>query len=200
MKIKGAIFDMDGTIVDVPYDWIKIKAELETQGKPILIYLDSLEEPEKSMKWKILEKYEDEATKKAELKPGIRKLLSFLSRKGIKKVLVTNNAEKNVNFLLNKFHLEFDLIVSRESGLWKPSGAPFVAVLRKLGLRKKECCVVGDSHFDVQAANEAGIPYVFILNENKERFITSKVEVFSSPQELIKRLETLLEGEGAIKT
>jgi HAD superfamily hydrolase (TIGR01549 family) len=200
VKIKGAIFDMDGTIVDVPYDWIKIKAELETQGKPILIYLDSLEEPEKSMKWKILEKYEDEATKKAELKPGIRKLLSFLSRKGIKKVLVTNNAEKNVNFLLNKFHLEFDLIVSRESGLWKPSGAPFVAVLRKLGLRKKECCVVGDSHFDVQAANEAGIPYVFILNENKERFITSKVEVFSSPQELIKRLETLLEGEGAIKT
>lgn len=186
---------MDGTIVDVSYDWKKIKAELETQGKPILTYLDSLEEPEKSQKWRILEGYENEATRKAELKPGIRELLTFLSRKGIKKALVTNNAEKNVNFLLNKFHLEFNFVVSRESGLWKPSAAPFIAVLRKLGLRKKECCVVGDSHFDIQAANEAGIPYIFILNENKERFILSHVEVFSSPQQLIKRLKTLLEGK-----
>ncbi len=186
---------MDGTIVDVSYDWTKIRAELETQGKPILTYLDSLEEPDKSLKWRILEEYEDEATRKAELKPGIRELLSFLSRKGIKRALVTNNAGKNVNFLLNKFQLEFDFTVSRESGLWKPSAAPFVAVLRKLGLRKKECCVVGDSHFDIQAANEAGIPYIFILNENKERFILSNVEVFGSPQELINRLKTLLEGE-----
>ena len=196
MKLKGVIFDMDGTVVDVPYDWNRIKAELRTQGKPILVYLKSLEEPEKSEKWRVLEKYEEEATMKAELKRGMREFLNLLREKGIKNALVTNNSQKNVSFLLEKFNLEFDCIICRESGLWKPSGAPFLAALKKLGLKKEECCVVGDSHFDVKAANEAGIPNVFILNEDKERFASMNAEVFSSAKELKKKIgQLLVKGE-----
>ncbi len=131
MKLKGVIFDMDGTVVDVTYDWNQIRAELNSQGKPILIYLKNLEEPEKSEKWKVLEKYESEATQKARLKPGMRGFLDLLSQQGIKIALVTNNSQKSVSFLLEKFNLEFDCIISRESGLWKPSGTPFQAVLEK---------------------------------------------------------------------
>jgi beta-phosphoglucomutase-like phosphatase (HAD superfamily) len=36
MKLKGVIFDMDGTVVDVTYDWNQIREELNSQGKPIL--------------------------------------------------------------------------------------------------------------------------------------------------------------------
>jgi len=193
MKLKGVIFDMDGTVVDVTYDWNQIRAELNTQGEPILVYLNGLEEPEKSEKWKVLEKYEREATEKARLKPGMRGFLGLLNQKAIKKALVTNNSQRNVSFLLEKFNLEFDCVISRESGLWKPSGAPFQAVLEKLGLKKEECCVVGDSHFDIKAAKEAGIPNVFILNEDKERFASMPAEVFSSVEELIERIEQLSE-------
>ena len=112
MKLKCVIFDLDGTIVDVSYDWDKIKVELETQGRPILYYLNSLEEPEKSEKWKILEKYEDEATKKAELKRGMHELLDLLNKKGIKKAVVTNNSRKNVVYLIAKFKLSFDYVIS----------------------------------------------------------------------------------------
>jgi HAD superfamily hydrolase (TIGR01509 family) len=195
MKLRGVIFDMDGTVVDVPYDWNEIKAELATQGKPILAFLSSLEEPEKSEKWRVLERYEDEATMKAKLKPGIARFLDFLSERGIKKALVTNNSKKNVDFLLKKFDLEFDRVISRESGLWKPSGAPFAAVLEKLGLKREECCVIGDSHFDVKAANEAGISCVLILNEDKERFASTNAEVFSTVGELQERLRTFLRGQ-----
>ena len=193
MKLKGVIFDMDGTVVDVTYDWNQIRAELNSQGKPILFYLKSLEEPDKSEKWKLLEKYEREATEKARLKPGMRGFLDLLNKKGIKKALVTNNSQKNVSFLLEKFNLEFDCVIARESGLWKPSGAAFQAVLEKLGLKKEECCVVGDSHFDIKAAEEAGIPNVFILNENEERFASMPAEVFSSVEKLIERIERLSE-------
>ncbi len=193
MKLKGVIFDMDGTVVDVTYDWDKIRTELNTQGKPILVYLNSLKEPEKSEKWKVLEKYEREATEKARLKPGMRRFLDILNQKGIKKALVTNNSQKNVSFLLEKFNLEFDCVISRESGLWKPSGTPFQAVLEKLGLEKEECCVAGDSHFDIKAAEEAGISNVFILNEDKERFASMPAEVFSSVEELMERIERLFE-------
>ncbi|NIM60041.1 MAG: HAD-IA family hydrolase [Candidatus Aminicenantes bacterium] len=195
MKLKCVIFDMDGTVVDVTYDWGQIRAELDTQGKSILFYLNSLEEPDKSKKWKVLERYERQATEKARLKPGMGRFLDLLNKKGIKKALVTNNSQKNVSFLLEKFNLEFDCVIARESGLWKPSGAPFQAVLKELGLKKEECCVVGDSHFDVRAAEEAGIPNVFILNEDKERFASMPAEVFSSAEALQKRIENLLEKE-----
>ena len=193
MKLQCVIFDMDGTVVDVSYDWKQIKEELMTRGQPILTYLSSLKEPERSEKWKVLEKYENEATQNARLKKGMREFLNFLSVHEVKKVLVTNNSQKNVSLLLKKFDLVFDCIISRESGLWKPSGAPFLDVLKKLELQREECCVVGDSHFDVKAANEAGIPLVFILNEDKERFASLNAEIFSSVYALKKRIDDLLE-------
>jgi len=189
MEIKGVIFDMDGTVVEVSYDWNLIKGELNTQGKPILYFLRNLKEPEKSKKWKILEKYEEQATRTAVLKQGMREFLCFLSQKKIKIALVTNNSRKNVNYLLSKFKLSFDCIITRESGLWKPSGAPFVAVMRKLRLRREECCVIGDSHFDIQAAKEAGISKIFILNKDKEKFNRTDAEVFPSVKALKRKFE-----------
>ena len=40
-RIRCVIFDMDGTVVDVAYDWIRIKQELQTEGTPILLYKKS---------------------------------------------------------------------------------------------------------------------------------------------------------------
>ena len=192
MLLKGVIFDMDGTIVDAPYDWKKIKSDLVNQDKPILSFLKSLKEPERSEKWKILEEYEDKATKKAVLKDGIPDLLDFLTEKGVRKVLVTNNSRRNVTFLLNKFKLRFDYVISRESGLWKPSGAPFIAVMERLKLRREECCVIGDSHFDIKAAVEAKISKIFILNRDRDKFDRTKAEVFDSVKKLKKKLVFLV--------
>lgn len=193
MAIKGIIFDMDGTVVEVPYDWNQIKKELKTEGKPVLHFLSRLEEPERSAKWKVLERYEKEATEKAVLKEGMQEFLDFLDRKGIRKALVTNNARKNVTYLLNKFQLNFDVIISRESGLWKPSGSPFFDALKRLGIRREETCVVGDSPFDIQAAREAGITKIIILSQDKEKFSSAPAEVFSSVEGLKKRIEGLIE-------
>jgi len=191
--IKCVIFDMDGTVVDVPYDWKKIKEELQTQGAPILSYIQGLKEPEKSEKWKILEKFEEEATAQAVLKEGMREFLSFLESKKIKKALVTNNSRRNVDILLKKFHLEFDFILSREAGLWKPSGAPFLFVIKKLKLEKEKCCVVGDSHFDVKAAADAGIRRVFILGSKKQKNLPVGVRIFQNAHDLKKWIERSIE-------
>ncbi len=184
---------MDGTVVDVPYDWKKIKEELQTRGTPILSYIQSLEEPEKHEKWKILEKFEKEATAQAVLKKGMKEFLSFLESKKIKKALVTNNSRRNVDFLLKKFNLQFDIILSREAGLWKPSGAPFLFVLKTLGLEREDCCVIGDSHFDVKAAADAGIRSVFILGGRRQNSLPSSDRVFQNVHDLRKWLERLIE-------
>lgn len=192
MTIKGVIFDMDGTIVDTAYDWPKIRSDLNTEGKPILVYLKELAEPERSEKWAILEKYEQKATAKATLKAGVKELLSFLSSRGIKKALVTNNSEKNVSFLLQKFQLNFECVISRESGLWKPYADPFLKVMQVLHLKKEECCVVGDSHFDILAAQASGIQKIFIINSSPEKFSDFDAMIFSSIPELQRHLADII--------
>ena len=191
-KLKGAIFDMDGTLVDAPYDWKSIKEELNTQGKPILTHIQGLEEPEKSQRWKQLENFEKVATRKAVIKEGMREFLVFLKARGLRVALVSNNSRENVEYLLHKFHLSFDLVLSRESGLWKPSGAPFHAVLKELKLDREECCVIGDTFFDIEAAKDAGIDKVFILNEDREKFAGTPAEIFVDVKELRRHIQTFL--------
>lgn len=180
---------MDGTIIDVPYDWKKIKADLNTRGKPILHYLEGLPEPEKTRKWQILESYEDKATQKAVLRNGVLDFLKFSRQRDIKNALVTNNSQKNVDILLRRFALDFDLVLSRDIGLWKPSAAPFLEVLNRLGANKEECCVVGDSLFDLKAAQAADITKIYLLAENREQFAAYQTEVFFTYPELQEKIE-----------
>ena len=193
LRLRGALFDMDGTVVDVPYDWARIKADLGTEDVPILSYLSGLAEPERSRKWAILRRYEDEATERAVMKRGMLRFLGFLEGRGILTALITNNSRRNTDILLNRFQLAFDLVMTRESGLWKPSGAPLVAAMKDLGLAKNACCAIGDSHFDIRAAEEAGIPRIFILNRDPAKFASFKIaEVFPSVAALKKRMSVLL--------
>lgn len=183
---------MDGTIVDVPYDWNLIRARLGIEGSPILSHLNDLEEPEKSVKWGILARYEDDATQKARLKRGMKEFLTYIEKRGLKSALVTNNSKRNVRILLRKFGLRFDCVISRESGLWKPSGTPFLEVLRRLRLKPEECAAIGDSPFDVKAAEGAGIRKIFILSRAKEKFSGLEAEIYSSVKALRQRFEELL--------
>ena len=193
MGLKAVLFDMDGTVVDVPYDWPRIKKDMATGGDPILSHLQKLSEPERSRKWKILEDYEEEATSGAHLKEGVISLLAYLKKKAVLTALVTNNSRKNVDLLLRRFQLRFDRILSRECGLWKPSGAPFTFVMRDWALSPHECCAVGDSLFDVRAAKEAAISRILIVNEDSRPFLATGAEVFPSIPDLHRRLQDLIE-------
>jgi HAD superfamily hydrolase (TIGR01509 family) len=192
MKLRGVIFDLDGTVVENDYDWPRIREELGTGATSILGYLESLGEPDRSAKWTVLETHEAEQTRASVLRDGIRELLALLRSRGLAVALVTNNSRKNTEFLLGKFGLEFACVITRESGLWKPSGAPFLEVLRTLGLRPEECGVIGDTHFDVLAALDAGIGSIFLLSSEPARFAGFPVEVFPAVDLLLSRLEQLL--------
>jgi len=178
MSIKGIIFDLDGTVVENSYDWPRIREELGMVATSILTYLDSLEGPERSRKWSVLQTHEAEQTEASVLRDGVRDFLGLLRERGIAVALVTNNTRKNTDFLLKKFGLDFDCVITRESGLWKPSGAPFLEVLKRLGLEPGDCGVVGDTQFDVLAAIDAGIGAIFLLSSEPEKFAGFPVEVF----------------------
>lgn len=163
MSLKLVIFDLDGTVVENSYDWPAIKQQLGVQGGSILAYLDSLPEPERSEKYALLRRLEREQTESSVLKRGVREFLEWLAAAGVKRALVTNNSRENTDHLLQKFRLGFDLVLTRESGLHKPAGTPFLRVMEHFGAGAGETAVVGDTNYDLLAAKEAGVRLVFIL-------------------------------------
>lgn len=163
MSLKVVIFDLDGTVVENNYDWPAIRQQLGVRSGSILAYLDSLPEAEREEKYALLRKFEREQTESSMLKQGAREFLEWLAEAGVKRALVTNNSLENTNLLLRKFQLEFDLVLTRESGLHKPAGTPFLKVMEYFGVRAGETAVVGDTNYDFLAAKEAGVRLVFIL-------------------------------------
>ncbi len=164
--IEAVIFDMDGTLVDSSYDWPTIRHHLGVTGASIIDDLNGLPEPDRSRRWAELEAIEETATARATLHEGARELLEVLAQHHRSTALVTNNSDANVRRLLDRFGLHFDVIVNRDSGLWKPSGAPVKEAVRQLGVAPGRCLGVGDSRYDILAAREAGLSGICVLHDD----------------------------------
>ncbi len=163
--IRAVIFDMDGTLIDSTYDWPEIRRRLGVSGSSIIDDLNSLPEPDRARRWAELEAIEGAATDHAHLHEGADELLELLFERGLRTALVTNNNEANTRRLLDRFGLRFDVVLTRDSGLWKPSGAPIAEAAKRLGVPAGACLGVGDSHYDVIAAREAGLAAICLVHD-----------------------------------
>jgi len=186
--LRAALLDMDGTLVDSPYDWTEIRRRLGVDGPSIIDALHALPEPLRSRRWSELEAIERDATERAVLHPGARELVGALRHAGLATALVTNNSEANTSRLLDRFGLRFDLVLTRDSGLYKPSGAPFAEAARRLGVAPSECLAVGDTRYDLAAAREAGIGRICLLHVTDPSLIGQADCHFSGIPALLKWL------------
>ena len=167
--IEAVIFDMDGTLVDSSYDWPAIRRRLGVTGASIIDDLNGLQEPDRRRRWAELEEIEAAATANARIHEGAHELLEVLADHHLPTALVTNNSDANTHRLLDRFGLSFNVIVTRDSGLWKPSGAPITEAARRLAVAPEKCLGVGDSHYDILAAREAGLGVVCVLHDGAGR-------------------------------
>lgn len=161
--ISCVIFDLDGTLFDAPYDWVKIKQILGVpDGEGILSYIEKLPDKAKEKKMHMLKAIEEEATRKGKLKDGVQELLGELKRKGIKRVLLTNNLLRNVRYITRKYGIDFDMVITREMGMTKPGNAAILYILKEFGLNESEVIFVGDSIYDIEPANLSKISMIIV--------------------------------------
>lgn len=103
---------------------------------------------------------------KTKLYEGIPELLDELSRRGMKKAILTNKphgfAEKYVEELLSDW--SFDAVVGqREEIPRKPDPSGALGISRELGVRSSQTVYLGDSGVDMMTAVGAGMLPVGVL-------------------------------------
>ena len=199
MKIKGAIFDMDGTIVDSlmfwGYLWERIgeKYMNDASFKPCteveknirtMIYVDA-------MKY-FREYYKIDATveefidftadgvvefykKIAKPKPGAVELLEDLKNKNIKLCLASATAMSEIKLALECYDMlkYFDVVLScADIGVGKERPDIYLMAKEQMGLSADEICVFEDSFVALETAKKVGFKTVGVYeqyNFNHER-------------------------------
>ena len=82
-----------------------------------------------------------------------------------------------MHFVVEKFALRFDLLLSREDAPLKPAPDLLFLALEKLGLNPQATVFVGDGHYDRSASAAAGIRYIHL--EHGHTQVVSESTVFT---------------------
>ncbi|HUT56230.1 MAG TPA: HAD family hydrolase [bacterium] len=165
--IKAVAFDLDGTITRPFLNFARIRLEIGVpMGRDSLLdKIAAMPAPERERASAILARYEEDAAKNAELNDGVIELMSYVSSRGLKSAVVTRNSEKSTQFVLDKLGLEFDRVITRDSGLpIKPDPAVLIALAKEWGILTREVLMVGDFRYDVDCGRAAGSPTCLVTN------------------------------------
>lgn len=160
--IKAIIFDLDGTLLDLPIDYpVLYKKFSELMGivevRPLLKTVAEIKDPE------VLKRVFNAWTK-LEL-AIIDKIL--VHEEGMKlyekyvelpRALVTMQGKETINKILKKFNLSFDVVLTREDSFSRIEQLKTAA--NKLDTDIKETLFIGNMDNDKKAAKEAGTQFI----------------------------------------
>lgn len=186
-NIRGAIFDMDGTLLDSMWLWENIDKEyLSKKNIPFTVELKNtiqnmtLDETSKYLKDKfnlpesvseIQKEWHDmlfyEYSHNICLKPGARDFLYLLKKKKIKIALATSNYRTIAETSLkkNKIYNLFDSIVTTED-VKKGKNFPdiYLFAAHKLNLTPKNCAVFEDILSAIKVAKSTGMTVIGVYD------------------------------------
>jgi|GEM_PF-2777078 len=184
-KIRGIIFDFDGTIVYLGVDWEKVRTQLANLAKRfgvgfnpsfvlqsiqdsykiLLVNPDTEERAEEFLDkaHRILIRAELAGLRKAELVPGTSEVLEWLNEANIPVAILSNNDSGCVKKAFTKFGLPAPaVIVGRDTvASPKPSTEGAELALKLMGLEPGECWLVGDSPPDLEVGKSLGCQIIY---------------------------------------
>ncbi|HJW87238.1 MAG TPA: HAD-IA family hydrolase [Candidatus Brocadiaceae bacterium] len=187
--LRGIIFDMDGTITKPKVDFAAIEREIGAKVGFIIDYAERSSPEERTRALSILERFEAQAAIESELNEGVLEMLEFLSKKKLKKALLTRNSRKSVDTVLRKHNLHFEYIVSREDAKPKPAPDPIFLLSKKMEIHTDHLLMVGDYKYDIMCGKAAGTRTVLLrYKEYVETEVTPDFEI-TSIREVIEIME-----------
>ena len=216
----GAIFDMDGLLVDSEKLYQRIWID-QADERGIELSPDFVNEVSgtngvlreniinkhfhtdegKAIVAENLKRGKEELQKHVPLKTGVREILQFFHDQGIRMAVASSNYEDQIRSNLERSGISpyFDAIVSgSEITHGKPAPDIFLKAAEKLELDPHDCYVFEDSLNGIRAAHTAGCAPVMIpdMMEPTEEIRAMANEVFGSLVEVKQWFEAALESNG----
>ncbi len=212
MRIRGAIFDVDGTLLDSMFIW-------DTIGETYLRSIgyqpkENLNETFKNMSLRQAARYyqtEYGVTQSIDeimdgvnamleryyrfevpLKPGVAELLERLRQDGVKLCIATATDRHLVEAALDRCGVLScfgEIFTCNEVGHGKDEPDIFEAALRFLGTRREETLVFDDALYAVRTAKEAGFPVAAVYDSHER----SQAEVRARSDLYLEDLTQLVE-------
>lgn len=193
-KIKGAIFDMDGTIVDSLGVWKYLWTELGKKYKgtdeycppeevdratrtktlvQVMEYIHSVlgmgESPEELLEAvdKLIDDYYETDVV---AKDGAVEFLEYCKKSGIKMCIASASAMKLIkasirNCNLGDYFSEENILSCADIGAGKDKPDIYIAAMEYLGTTKEDTCVFEDSPLAVETASKLGLMTVGIYDQ-----------------------------------
>jgi len=157
-RIRGVVFDMDGTLVAQAIDFDAIRRELGLPfGTPLLEAMDRLPAADRTAAWAVLDRHEQAAVAGAEVLPGVLDFLAWLDTRGLKRAVLTRNSRSVAEAVLGRCGLlTFDPIVTRDDAPFKPQPEGLWRICKAWGVAPTEVLMLGDYVYDIQVGRNAG--------------------------------------------
>lgn len=189
--LQAVCFDLDGTLTRPRLDFARLRAEIGPLfGEGTLLeQIDRMPPAERGRALSILHCHEADAADHAELNEGVAELLAFVRGRGLRAGIVTRNAEVTVSRTLARLGLDFEHVVTRDSGLpLKPDPAQVLHLCERWRLPPSRVLMVGDFRYDTEAGRAAGTLTCLVTN-GRETQDDGADFVVTTPREVIRVIE-----------
>jgi HAD superfamily hydrolase (TIGR01549 family) len=160
VTIKAAVFDLDGTLVNLPINYETLYTEFRKiiGTKKIEPVTKTVAALNPTLKEKVFERWTAAESailcKMTVVKEGVELYGQYQETP---KALVTMQGKKTVEKILNIAHLSFQVVITREDSLDRTTQIRLA--VEKLRLKPEDVIVIGDRETDKTAAAKVGCKY-----------------------------------------
>lgn len=193
MRVKTALFDFDGVVVDTEpiYDifWNEagkryglgidnFAAVIKGTTLPYIMDKYFSDRSEEFRQMVVKESTEYESTMPLPAMPGSMEFLHMLKDKGVQIGLVTSSDDTKVARAFKLHHLEnmFDTVVTADRiTRGKPDPMCYLLAASDLGVSPADCLVFEDSFAGIQAGTDAGMRVIGLSTTNPAESLKDKV-------------------------
>lgn len=189
---KAVLFDMDGTLTIPAFDFPAVRQQMGIPaGKPILEYLATMPPANRARARRVLHRIEDDIAQSVPLADRCGEIIEYLASRRTKVALITRNRRASVRTFLRRHHLPISVCIAREDGPHKPDPAGLCLASAKLGVEARNCWMVGDGQYDVEAGINAGMFTVWLHHGRDRNFSATPGLTFRDLCELDTYLRSL---------